>query len=78
MLEPGTPQFEAYYHDHPEHLAPDNVFRANPGLLRHGATFFDPFLGASPQRKLFSHPLTHRSGGWTCLPRSRSKGLQKS
>ena len=56
MLEPGTPQFEAYYHDHPEHLAPDNVFRANPGLLRPGATFFDPFLGASPGASFF---LTH-------------------
>jgi reductive dehalogenase len=53
LLEPGTPQFEAYYQAHPEHLAPDSAFRANPGLLQPGATFFDPFLSASPDASFF-------------------------
>ena len=53
LLEPDTPQFESYYRAHPEHLVPDNAFRANPGLLQSGATFYDPLLGASPDASFF-------------------------
>ncbi|MBG0786696.1 MAG: 4Fe-4S dicluster domain-containing protein [Anaerolineaceae bacterium] len=52
-LEPGTPQFEAYYREHPEHLAPDNAFRANQGLLQPGSAFYDAFLSASPDASFF-------------------------
>ena len=47
-LEPGTPQYDAYYKDHPEQLPLDNAFRENPGLLEPGATFYDSLLATSP------------------------------
>jgi ferredoxin len=31
-LQPGTPEYESYYHDHPEHQAVDERTRARPGL----------------------------------------------
>ncbi len=52
-VEPGTPQFEAYYREHPEHLAPDTAFRANPGLLQPGSAFYDALLSASPDASFF-------------------------
>ncbi len=52
-LQPGTARFDAYYADHPAHLAPDNAFRQNPGLLEPGATFYDDLLGASPDGSFF-------------------------
>ena len=52
-LEPGSPQYEAYYRDHPEHKAPDQTFRQNPGLLEPGALFFDQKLAAAPQGDFF-------------------------
>lgn len=52
-LEPGTQRFESYYQDHPDHLAPDDAFRANPGLLAPGAAFYDPLLAASPEASFF-------------------------
>ncbi|MDY6872994.1 MAG: reductive dehalogenase domain-containing protein, partial [Chloroflexota bacterium] len=48
-LQPGTSRFKDYYHDHPEHLAPDNDFRRNPGLLNSGGVFYDTLLSASPE-----------------------------
>jgi reductive dehalogenase len=48
-LQPGTARFDDYYKDHPEHLAPDNFFRRNPGLLSEGGVFYDALLGASPE-----------------------------
>ncbi len=47
-LKPGTPRYNEYYNDHPEHQAPDDGFRANPGLLTPGAVHYDPLLSASP------------------------------
>ena len=38
-LQPGTPNYEAYYSNHPEHIQLDMVFRKNPGLLAPGAAF---------------------------------------
>jgi ferredoxin len=52
-LEPDTPRYAAYYLDHPEHLAPDEAFRAKPGLLAEGAAFYDPLLAASPKASFF-------------------------
>jgi len=44
LLEPGTERFRAYYAAHPEHRAPDDAFRAKPGLLAKGSTAYDPHL----------------------------------
>jgi len=52
-LRPGTPEFNAYYAAHPEHLARDNAFRANPGLMTPGASFYDDLLVASPESSFF-------------------------
>jgi len=52
-LAPSTPQFEAYYQDHPEHLEPDDAFRANTGLLQPGSTFFDGFLSSAADASFF-------------------------
>ena len=52
-LTPGTAPFEDYYREHPDHLAPDTAFRANPGLLQPGAAFYDAFLSASPDASFF-------------------------
>jgi ferredoxin len=45
-LAPGTPEFAAYYEQHPEHEAIDAEIRALPGLARPGSKSYDPF--ASP------------------------------
>ncbi len=52
-LEPGTPNFEAYYRDHPDHKSLDEAFRQNPGLLEPGTLFFNQKLAASPQGDFF-------------------------
>jgi reductive dehalogenase len=63
-LRPGTPAFEAYYREHPEHLAPDTAFRANPGLLSPRAAFYDPALAASPEGSFFlTESLRHAVDG---------------
>ncbi|NNK47666.1 MAG: 4Fe-4S dicluster domain-containing protein [Gemmatimonadetes bacterium] len=46
-LEPGTERFDAYYARRPENREPDERFRAQPGLLREGATHYDPFMFAA-------------------------------
>ena len=38
-LQPGTPKFESYYRQHPEHQSSDDRFRALPGLLSPDAKF---------------------------------------
>ena len=53
LLQPSTPQFDAYYQDHPDHLPLDNAFRNQPGLLTPGASFYDDFLAASPLGSFF-------------------------
>ena len=52
-LKPGSPEYEAYYYSHPEHLEPDQLFRSYPGLLEPGAAFYDPVLAASPAGSFF-------------------------
>ena len=46
-LEPGSERFEAYYAERPENLEPDEGFRAQPGLLRKGSNYHDPFMFAA-------------------------------
>jgi len=43
LLEPGSVRFREYYSEFPEHLTPDNNFRAKTGLLSDKAKFYDPF-----------------------------------
>jgi ferredoxin len=43
LLEPGTERFAQYYAEHPEKKAPDDAFRAEPGLLAKGASAYHPF-----------------------------------
>ena len=46
-LVPGSARFNAYYRERPEHLAPDEKFRAEAGLLRKGSTLFEPLSFAA-------------------------------
>lgn len=63
-LQPGTDNYTKYYTDHPEHLAPDDAFRQNHGLLEPGAAFFDPLLAASPKGGFFlTESLRHAVDG---------------
>jgi hypothetical protein len=52
-LVPNSPEYDAYYTDHPEHQALDDAFRANPGLLAPGARFYDDLLASSPGGSFF-------------------------
>ncbi len=52
-LQPGSPDYTAYYQEHPQHLASDRAFRQNPGLLEHGAAFYSQPLAASPEASFF-------------------------
>jgi ferredoxin len=52
-LLPGSPEYQAYYQDHPEHQALDDAFCANPGLLDPGARFYDHLLASSPEGSFF-------------------------
>ena len=42
LLEPGSERFDAYYREHPDKQAADARFRRLPGLLRPGASAYDP------------------------------------
>jgi hypothetical protein len=42
LLEPGTERFREYYRANPERRAPDDVFRARPGLMSRGASAWHP------------------------------------
>jgi ferredoxin len=46
-LEPGSDRFEAYYAEKPEHREADDRFRAEPGLLKPGSSYYDPFMFAA-------------------------------
>jgi ferredoxin len=48
-LKPGTPQYESYYADHPEHLKPDERTRARPGLFSPDSKHANPFSTASAE-----------------------------
>lgn len=52
-LEPGTPDWDAYYQDHPEHLAGDLKTRKNPGLLNPEAKFSGPLTSAAAGASFF-------------------------
>ncbi|MGD8277348.1 MAG: reductive dehalogenase domain-containing protein [Gemmatimonadota bacterium] len=43
LLEPGTERFREYYRANPEKKAPDDVFRARPGLMSRDASAWHPF-----------------------------------
>jgi ferredoxin len=46
-LQPGTPRYEEYYANHPEHKVPDDRTRARPGLLSPKAKFANPYAFSS-------------------------------
>lgn len=46
-LQPGTPRYNSYYADHPEHKAADDRTRSRPGLLSPNAKFASPFAFSS-------------------------------
>jgi hypothetical protein len=39
-LEPGSDRFEAYYAEKPQNREPDDRFRAEPGLLKPGSSYY--------------------------------------
>jgi len=53
QLQPGSPEYNVYYQDHPEHLDSDRAFRLNPGLLEPGTSFYDQLQAASPDASFF-------------------------
>ena len=52
-LKPGTPQYEAYYREHPEHKAPDEAIRSLPGLLNPNAPMAEPLAFAATDAAFF-------------------------
>ena len=46
-LKPGTPRFESYYADHPDHLPGDDNFRSLPGLMAPGSGKYAPLAMAA-------------------------------
>jgi ferredoxin len=46
-LQPGTARFDDHYRRNPAHKAPDDRFRAKPGLLNPGASLYNPVLFAA-------------------------------
>lgn len=73
-LKPGTPQYESYYRDHPEHLTVDERTRARPGLLSPNSKYAEP-LSATAAEAGFKitealHPMVEGqpAAGQTPLP----------
>jgi len=56
-LQPGTPEFEAYYEAHPDKRAFDDEVRALPHLSAPGARTYDPL--ASPMMDALDGQTTH-------------------
>jgi len=52
-LQPGTPDYAAYYKAHPEHQSTDDACRQNPGLLSPLAAFYHPLPGSSSDGSFF-------------------------
>lgn len=52
-LKPGTPQYESYYRQHPEHLASDQVIPTLPGLLSPHAPLAEPRAFAAADAGFF-------------------------
>lgn len=61
-LEPGTERFAGFYQTYPAYQAPDDVWRALPGLLRPGSLFYQPFLFRAAESTFYTvgglHDLT--------------------
>jgi ferredoxin len=53
-LRPGSARFEAYYAANPDHRAPDDAFRAQPGLLSRDATMYHPYAFAAAAATFWS------------------------
>ena len=47
-LQPGSPEFEAYYTMRPEKRTPDDQTRSKPGLLSPDSQYYNPLLAAAP------------------------------
>ena len=64
-LRPGTDRFEAYYAANPEHRAPDDAFRAQPGLLAPDASMYHPYAFTAADATFWSveHLRTIVDGG---------------
>jgi len=77
-MEPGSHEFNAYYQAHPEHLAPDNGFRQNPGLLSEGASFYDPFLSSSPDASFFLTEVLSRAVDGSVAPIRTERAQEKN
>jgi len=52
-LKPGTPEYESYYRQHPEHLAADQIIPALPGLLSPYAPLAEPRAFAAADAGFF-------------------------
>ncbi len=52
-LQPGTPDYQAYYQAHPDHETADNQTRLLPGLLSPQAKLANPFLFAPVSGSFF-------------------------
>jgi ferredoxin len=46
-LQPGTPRYEEYYHENPEHKKPDDRTRTRPGLLSSGSKYANLYAFSS-------------------------------
>ena len=61
-LQPGTPEFEAYYEAHPEKRSFDDEVRAMPHLSEPGARTYDRLT--SPMMEALEGVTTHLATGW--------------
>lgn len=52
-LKPGTPQYDTYYSEHPEHKKIDDAIRALPGLLSLATPMADPLAFAATDAGFF-------------------------
>jgi len=64
LLEPGTKKYDEYYKLRPENKEADELFRANPGLLKKGSSLYNTFqfkaADASFNTVAAFHPILER------------------
>lgn len=60
-LEPGSPEYESYYHMRPEHIRGDELTRSKPGLLSKESRYADAILFASPKGSFFLTEALHNA-----------------
>jgi len=53
-LTPGSFRFDEYYRSKPENRAPDDLFRAKPGLLAEGSTAYNPLHFSAADASFFT------------------------